>query len=297
MKKPAQIFKAMTNSSINNLSVNNSLVLFSRILIVLLLVISSGISSGQSLRKIKNEAFQRGEKLTYRAYYDAYLTGKVTAGEAILEVSKEAHVINGRKTMHIIGKGYSKGAFNFFFKVRDNYETYIDDETLAPWLFIRRVYEGGYTASQDVTYNQYKNKAYFVDNKHKRSSIVDIQPYTHDIISAFYYARNLDFSNAKLNQEFPVEFLFDDSVFVTRIVYLGKETIKSSTGTYNCLKFKPMVLTGNVFSDPYPMTVWITDDKNRIPILAVSKILVGTVKMELTKAEGIRNPLVSRIRR
>jgi hypothetical protein len=267
-----------------------------KILLISIVLLWSLPALTQDLRKIPNESFQRGEKLTYRAYYDAFLTGKVTAGEAVLEVAKENKIISGRNTMHIIGRGYSKGAFNFFFRVRDNYETYIDEETLAPWLFIRRVYEGGYTASQDVTFNQHKKLAYFVDNKHKRSTVISTPQYAHDIISAFYYARNLDFTNASINQEYPVQFLFDDSVYVSKIVYLGKETIKTSTGTYRCLKFKPMVLTGNVFSDPYPMVLWITDDKNRIPVMGESKILVGTVKLELTKAEGLRNPMTSKIR-
>lgn len=264
--------------------------------LTLLFFLSSSLSA-QELRKVKNESFQRGEKLTYRVYYDAFLTGKITAGEAIIEISKENRQIQGRNTMHIIGTGHSKGAFNLFFRVKDNYESYIDEETLAPWLFIRRVYEGGYTASQDVTYNQYKDVAMFVDNKHKRKVLINTPKYTHDIISAFYYARTLDFSNAKINQEFPLEFLFDDTLFVTKVVFLGREVVKSSTGTYACLKFKPMVLTGNVFAEPFPMTVWISDDKNRIPILAESKILVGSVKLELSSYSGLKNPLTSRLRK
>lgn len=263
--------------------------------LLILSLLFFGVLLSQEVRTVKNEAFKSGEILKYRVYYDAFLTGEVNAGTAVLQVDKEIKKIAGRDVFHIKGVGKSKGAFNLFFKVEDYYETFMDTQMLAPWLFIRRVSEGGYTASQDVIYNQYKNQAYFKDNKRKKSSTVETPPYIHDIISAFYYARTLDFSKAKINDEFPVQFMFDDSVYTSKIVFLGVENIKVSAGTFRCLKFKPMVLTGNVFSDPYPLTLYITDDKNRVPIFAVSSILVGKVKLEITDFEGLANPITSLI--
>ena len=64
-------------------------------------------------------------------------------------------------------------------------------------------------------------------------------------------------------------------------------------GTFRCLRFKPMVATGNVFSQPYPMDVWVTDDKNHLPVLAKSVVIVGSVKLELISYSGLANPLTS----
>jgi len=262
-------------------------------LTIIIFCISISVFS-QELRKINNEAFKRGEVLKYRAYYDAWLAN-IGAGEVVISIKNENKKIVKRNTMHIEAIGKSKGAFNWFFKVDDRYETYIDEEAIAPWLFIRRVYEDGYVANQDVTFNQFKNKVYFKDNKKKQTRTLDVPEYAHDIISAVYYARTLDFNNLNINDEFPIQFLFDDTVYTSKIVYLGKATVKVGLGKFKCLKFKPMVLTGNVFDDPYPMVLYVTDDKNHIPILAVSKILDGSVKLELIDYKGLANPLTSKI--
>lgn len=241
------------------------------------------------LRSVKNEAFQRGEKLTYNVYYDAALTGKVRAGSAILEVKNENKLINKRNTLHVVASGKTHGAFNFFFKVFDRYETYIDEEAIVPWLFIRRVDEGGYIINQDVTFNQNKKTAYFKDNKRERSSTIATPAYVQDIISAFYYARTYEFTGNSLSTEFPVKFMLDDTVYSTKFVYLGKETVNTSLGKIRCLKFKPQVLTGTTFKDPYPMIVYVSDDKNRVPVLAESEVIVGKVRLELVNYAGLKN--------
>lgn len=118
---------------------------------------------------------------------------------------------------------------------------------------------------------------------------------THDVLSAFYYCRALDFSNLKVGDRFPVNFLLDDSVYVSLIEFAGREEVIINMGKFRCLKFKPMVATGKVFSQPYPMDIWISDDLNRIPILAKSAVIVGSVKLELTEYQGLANPVTSLI--
>jgi hypothetical protein len=131
--------------------------------------------------------------------------------------------------------------------------------------------------------------AYFKDNKRGQANTLVTPEYVQDIISAFYYARTYNFGSAAVNQDFPVNFMLDDTIYNTKFIYLGKTTIKTNFGSVKCLKFKPQVLTGSVFKDPYPMIVYVTDDKNRVPILAESEILVGKVKMELVGYSGLRN--------
>jgi hypothetical protein len=97
------------------------------------------------------------------------------------------------------------------------------------------------------------------------------------------------------NESFPLSFFLDDSLYVSKIVFLGREQIKTEVGTFNCLKFKPMVIKGDVFSEPYPMELWITDDKNRMPVMVSSAVIVGSVKMELISYEGLRNPVTSKV--
>lgn len=72
---------------------------------------------------------------------------------------------------------------------------------------------------------------------------------------------------------------------------MGKEKIKVRMGKYNCLKFVPVVEKGRVFKSEDDLVVWITDDKNKIPLLAKAKILVGSIKMEVEEYSGLASPL------
>jgi len=245
-------------------------------------------------QKPKNEAFQRGEKLTFSCYYDALLTGQVKAGTADFEITKENKKINNRSTLHIQAIGKTKGLFNLFFKVVDRYESYVDEEDITPLLFIRRVDEGGYTLNQDIVFNRNKNQALYTDNKSKRTATIATSDDVHDIMSAIYYSRTIDYSKAKPNDAFKVKFMLEDTIYTTRIIYLGKETINTGLGKIKCFKIKPQVLIGTIFKEKFPITLWVSDDKNKLPIMLKAGILVGSVKMELIDYSGLRNPFSSK---
>ena len=244
-------------------------------------------SFSQSFIPVTNNAFIRGEKLKFKAYYDSYVTGKVTAGIATLEVDRSENKIDGHKVFHIIGEGHTKGAFNWFFKVADRFESFIDEEYLFSWSFLRRTREGDYKYSDDVKFNQYSGTVLSTRANKK------IPPGTQDVLSAFYYARTLDFSILKPGQNVPIAFYLDDSLYISQIQFVEKSEVITDLGRFQCLRFRPMVATGNVFSQPYPMDIWITDDKNRLPVLAKSAVIVGSVKLELIGYSGLANPLTS----
>ena len=261
----------------------------SLILFVLFFLVG-GFLSAQSFRKIENRAFERGEKFKFRVYYDSFLTGKVTAGEATLEVKREVKVIGGRPTYHIVALGWSKGAFNFFFKVNNRYESFIDEEALIPWVFMRRTKEGDYEVNDDVTFDHYKNIA--ISRKQTNAIPDNVQ----DILSSYYWARNIDITNSKPGDEFMFNFFLDDSTYTSKIVFLGREEIKTVTGRYKALKIKPMVATGTIFKEDFPMEIWVSDDENRIPLKGKSGIRVGSVNMELIEYSGLRHNNLAKLK-
>ena len=239
--------------------------------------------------EVENDAFVRGEQFTFRAYYDSFLTGKVTAGVASLEIDPAEKEINGRVSYHVTGEGRSKGAFNLFFKVEDSFESFIDEEYIVPWYFIRRTREGSFRKNDEVRFNQLASSV-SSSTANKKMPLG-----TQDIISAFYFARTLDFSGAKAGDDFTINYFLDDSVYIAVIRFEGPEEIHIGLGTFRCLKFKPMLAKGKVFSQPYAMDVWITNDKNHIPVLAKSAVIVGSVKLELTGYRNLANPVTSMI--
>lgn len=231
--------------------------------------------------KVRQTAFKPGEKLTYRLSYGAF-----DAGEAVLTVDESEKTVQGRKLWRVRGIGKTISAFEWFYKVNDRYESYMDAEAMFPWLFIRRVDEGGYIINQDYVFHQHKN---VVDNGEGKK--FDIPDLCQDMISSFYYARTFDFSKAKKGDVYTVNIFLDDELYPAKIKYLGKEDVKIRKGKFRCHKFAPIVQEGRVFNSEEDLSVWITDDGNKIPILATANIKVGKLKMHLTGWEGLMNPM------
>lgn len=228
-----------------------------------------------------NKAFREGEVLTYRMHY-----GLINAGVAVLEVKPEIIKVNGRKVYHIVGNGYTTGTTDWFFKVRDRYETYMDKDALLPWLFVRRVDEGGYKFGQDYAFNHYTKKVDIGNNQK-----FDVPMGVQDMVSAFYSARNLDLSNARQGDIFSIECFVDKELWPLKIRYTGKETIETELGKIRCLTFQPIVQKGRVFKKDEDLTVWISDDNNHIPMRVKANVLVGSIKMDIVSVKNLANPL------
>ncbi len=260
------------------------------------LAISANILFGQAskppkvdMNKLKNlgyrtsinNAFKAGEFVKYRIHY-----GMIDAGEATLKVEDSQYKFGDREAYHIVGEGKSLGSFDWFFKVRDHYETYIDKQGLFPHRFIRSTDEGGYKINQDYTFSPEK-RAY----KDEKGDAYLTTEFVQDMLSSYYFARAMDFSNAKKGDIFTIMTLIDGELFPLGMKYLGKDQVKVDAGKFNCLKFAPVVQKGRVFKKEEDLCVWITDDLNHLPILAKAKVVVGSVKMELIEYYGLANPI------
>lgn len=244
-------------------------------------------SENKDDRAVENTAFRRGERLLFRAAYNSRLTGNIYAGEASLEIMPANHTENGRSIMHVVGKANTTGLFNFFFKVENRYDSYIDEQSMAPIRFSRNIREGRYRREDDVIFDWQKNMAYS-----SRDTIVT-PPFVQDMISSIYFARTFSMESVEPGDAFYLDFHLSDSVYVSRIVFEGYEQIKTSLGVFNTLKFKPQVMEGTWFNQPYPMTLWISDDDNKIPLLVESGLVVGSVRLELIQFGGLRNTIRS----
>lgn len=239
-------------------------------------------SSEVKLPVRKNESFTIGEKLRYRVTY-----GLMDAGEAIIEVKPtKKKGAQGEDLYHAIGTGRTLGAFSLFYRVNDVYETYLDQKGIFPWYFRRRVEEGSYRLAQDYRFDQHKKK---VDNG--KGKQFDIPVGVQDMISSFFYARTLDYKNMKVGDVSEFNCFMDDEVYPLKIKYVGTEEIRIRKGKFRCMKFVPVVQTGRYFESEDDVNFWVTDDKNRIPVLVKAKIPVGTVKLHLVEWSGLKHDL------
>ncbi len=227
-------------------------------------------------------AFEVGEYLKYRVHY-----GIIDAGIAELEVHGLAES-QGRVAYKVSGKGRSVGLFSWFFEVKDYYESYIDTQQLVPLEFIRDVREGGYKAKEHAIFDP-ENQLVYPKKEPKDTMRVPFG--VQDLLSSFYYARNLDFSDLKYGDEFPIVIYLNQETFPMNLKYVGKDEIKTDFGTFRCLSFRPMLQEGRVFKEEEGMTIWISDDENRIPVRVETEVLVGSIKMDLIGFKGINKPL------
>jgi hypothetical protein len=244
---------------------------------VLTLISSDSIT----LPTVNNNSFQVGEKLRYRVTY-----GFVDAGEAVMEVKSTTKKVNGRDMLHLKGTGRTLGGFNAFYKVNDVYESYVDKKGIFPWLFVRRVNEGGYKINQDYTFKHDKLK---VDNGEGKEFKIPMG--IQDMVSSFYYARTIDFKNMKKGDIIEFKCFMDEEIWPCKIKYVGDEVIHIRKGKFACKKFIPIVQKGRYFESENDLNFWITNDENRIPILVRAKIPVGTVKLHLVEWEGLKHEL------
>lgn len=243
----------------------------------------------QSYRTIHNTAFVRGEKLNFRVAFNSALTGSITGGKASLEVKDENKIINHRSTYHVVGEGKTTGFIELFYKVHDRFESYFDQDAMIARQFIRRTRENKYKKDDLVIFRQDDRLAVSL------TKVVKVPSNIQDIISALYYARTLDISDLKSGGTILIPFFLDDSVYHSRVIFKGRETVQTKLGKFRCITFQPMVATGYAFDDPYPITVWITDDANRLPVLIESEQSIGRGRVELVSYSGLANPITAKL--
>jgi hypothetical protein len=234
-----------------------------------------------------NNAFTYGEMATYKIKYSLYLN--VDVGEVDFSIDPKPQTIAGLNCMHIVATGRTYGFYDPFYKIRDRYESFFEATSSLPIVFIRDVQEGSFKFGEYVIFNQLKGIA----KSKKRTQ--RIPQFTQDMLSAIYFARTIDFTNAKPNQLFPVTAFLDDSTYKVGVRYIGKERIKTEAGSFECLKLKPVLVAGREFKETEGMVLWVTDDENHIPVRVESGISVGAIKAELATYSNLKNPLTAKL--
>ncbi|MEC3966627.1 DUF3108 domain-containing protein [Flagellimonas halotolerans] len=245
----------------------------------LLLLLSMSVM-GQSSRP----AFKPGEWLKFRIHY-----GILNASYATLHLTSEN--LDNIPVYHVVGKGRTTGFASIFFKVDDTYESYFGREHGKPYKFIRKIDEGGYTKDIEIEFDYDKDKAILIDNKNDTKKNIAIHDGIQDLISASYYLRsNYNLEEFEEGESINLDMLFDDDgVFKFQLKYLGKEILRTKFGKVECLKFRPLVQSGRVFKEKESLTLWVSNDWNKIPIRIKADLAVGSLKADLDGYNGLKN--------
>ena len=229
--------------------------------------------------------FKSGEWLQYKMSY----SGFIRAGTAILELEEKE--FQGKKVFHTKGTGWTSGMIKWFFEVDDYYESYFDKENIRPYVFKRKIYEGGYKKHTITSFNHHLKKAYVQDFTLQRDTSVAFNK-AQDMLSSFYYLRSLDVSKIKPGDEIKLDMFFDEETFPFRLKFLGKQSLKTHIGKLETLVFRPYVLSGRVFKEQESVTIWISNDANKIPLKLKADLRVGSLTAELEDYRGLANPFL-----
>jgi len=244
--------------------------------------------TSKSLKKINTEkkkesTFKAGEWLKFRMHY-----GALNASYATLHVKSAK--IDGVPVYHVVGKGKTTGWASIFFKVDDTYESYFGKEDGKPYKFVRKINEGGYKKDLEINFDHKENTAVLNDKKNKKKTNFELQDSIQDLISAFYYLRNnYDADSLEVGKSINMKMLYDDDgIFNFKLKYMGKEVLKTKYGKVECHKFRPLVQSGRVFKEQESLSLWVSTDKNRIPIRISADLAVGAIKADLDGYNGLK---------
>lgn len=240
----------------------------------------------------KEAPFNSGEKITYKLYYNWNFVW-LSAGEVAFEVKDEGDVYH----IEVTGKTYS--SYEWFYKVRDKYHSYIDKKTLLPKLYIRDIHQGSYVHYEKVVFDYPNNKMISSIGKSMSQTTTKEIPLTtdvYDLVSSMYFLRQTNLDILKINKTVNFNMILDNEIYNLGMSYLKREpkcSVKEN-GKYSALLCNAEVISGSVFKDGAKMKINIGYDENKLPLIIESPLTVGSVKALLMSYENLKFPLNSK---
>lgn len=236
-----------------------------------------------------NTTFRDGEELVYKIYYNWNFVW-LPAGEVTFSVKDLGH----QYYISAFGRTYS--SYEWFFKVRDHYQVFIDKATLLPITAIRNVEEGNYRIFDKMQFDQEGLQIHSLRGKSPEvaePATYSISHCMHDILSVMYYMRNLNYDRMEVGEKVPITIFMDKEEWPLKVRYMGEESGKriKGLGKFNTIKLSPAVIAGYVFDEDTEMMIWASDDANRVPLLIESPVSVGSIKAVLKDYRNLRTDL------
>ncbi len=225
--------------------------------------------------------FGLGEEINYRIHY-----GFLNAAVARMVIEKDIHFVNGQPCMKIDVFGESVGMFDLFSNIRDNWGTYFDTANVRPARFYRVLQEGKYRKNEIVTFDHSKELAFtrefsFKQNRWKPVEQHKIPANVQDLISGYYYLRTFDFSNRKEGEIITIKAFFDKEMYDFKIRLVRREEVKTTIGRIRSIVLSPIMPENSLFDGENSIQIWISDDRNKVPLKIKANMFVGAVEVDI----------------
>ncbi len=246
-------------------------------------------------------AFKAGEKLTFslsHSYVKANIIGIV--------FQTTSTNVNGKPAYRVEATGNTLTGYRTFFDLNDIYRTWLDMGTLRPVKYQSRLKEGKYRFEADYTYNWSNNTVATSYRKlskpQKTNKSLRLEAGAGDAIALFYNLRSSNISSLKVGERHTMKLVLDDTVRTLSFRYMGREEKKiGRLGRFKTLKIICSMASSTdpdaqVFADGSEFSLWLSDDRNHMPLYIESPIKVGSIVAALTKYEGLKYPLDSKLK-
>ncbi len=239
--------------------------------------------ANEAPRTVRNLSFGRGEKLKYKIHY-----GIINAAEGIIETSGELHRVNERPCYRVTVEGRTTGSFDFFLRIRDQWRSFIDTTAILPQKFERNIAENKYRKKETVWFNHATNTVTVDEQGEKQRRTYSTADNVQDLVSGIFYTRTLDFSHRKIGESIRVEGFFDDESFDFTVTYQGKAKVDTKVGSFRCIRLVPKMPANKLFKGENAISVYLSDDAAKVPVLIQAEMFVGAVKLDLYEYQGVR---------
>ncbi|MBO6005844.1 MAG: DUF3108 domain-containing protein [Paludibacteraceae bacterium] len=249
--------------------------------------------------KMNNTTFKAGERITFDAYFNL---GLIWVHAAKVTFTVQNTTFQKKEAYKLTAAGSTLNTFAKFYTVHDTLYSYAERSTLIPLYYKRIAHEDSYWAEDIFVFNKNTETETSVKTtclrrkKEPNTKQLELKGVVTDLVTAIYRLRNFDFEHSQPVKYVPFNLVYDDDgkKFDLNVKYVGKEVVTLKNGDkYRCIKLKPKMIKGGIFKSEDAVTIWMTDDKNRIPVYIEAKIKVGALKAYLRSHQGLSHELTS----
>ncbi|MVN76751.1 DUF3108 domain-containing protein [Hymenobacter sp. HMF4947] len=249
---------------------------------------TQSLGVAEPVRLWANPSFKAGETIRYKVHY-----GVINAAEAVVETSGSLERVADRPCYKATVSGHTTGSFDFFLHVRDQWRAYIDTASILPLRSTRDIEEGSYRKKEVVEFDQAHDIVNVLQTQHKEPIhyTFKVPNNVQELVSGFYYLRTLNYEHMKPGDIIRVGGFFDESSFNMDVIFKGREVVQTKAGVIHVLKLVPKMPTNKIFRGEESIKVYLSDDRNKIPVLFQAEMFVGAIKIDMYKYDGLKSRL------